>query len=108
VAADEHEHAAAQRKVDLAELDVLSGEVLREATATLEHYRSATQGRAELLQAGYVAANLQRRLGLPHREFTSTVRTAINYREPDRPPAARIDWADKIARPDGDAGAELK
>jgi hypothetical protein len=108
VTAAEHELKAAQRRVDLAELDLLMAEVLRLGEETLAHYRAGTQGRSELIAAGYLAADRLRRLGLPSREFTSTVRAAIDYREPDRAPPASVDWRDFITRLDADAEASLK
>jgi len=108
VAAAEHEHADAQRRVGLAVLDVVKAELLRIGAEVAAHDRAAALGRANLEQAGFVTGNLQRRRQWPGRVFTSSTLAALHWRPPDRAPSATIDWADFITRLDADAAAELK
>jgi hypothetical protein len=108
VEAAQRELVAAQHQVGLCALDRVKAEILRIGADVAAHDRAAAQGRANLVQAGYVTANLQRRHNWPARIFTTSTLAAMhpapgkNHR-----PAASIDWQDFINRLHDDAEAEI-
>jgi len=107
VAAAEHEHRDAQRRVGLAVLDVVKAELLRIGAGVAAHDRAAALGRANLEQAGFVTGNLQRRHQWAGRIFTSSTLTAMHPAPAQRLPPASLDWQAFIVALFDDAAAEL-
>src|SRR5262249_25155084 len=96
-----------QQRVGFCIRDVLRAELLAMARLVAEHDRVAEGLRANLQQAGFVTANLQRRHNWHGRIFTTTMTAALHYRAPDRPPPASVDWEDFINRLNYDPEATL-
>jgi len=106
--ATHRELVVAQHRTGFCVRDVVRAELLRMAREVEEHDRAAEALRANLQQAGYVTANLQRRRNWHGRIFTESMTAALHYRASDRPPAASVDWEDFINRLYDDPDAALR